>query len=644
MIRKILIANRGEIAVRIIRTCREMGIRTVVVYSEPDAQSLAVEMADEAVAIGGHSPTESYLSIPKILEAARRTGADAVHPGFGFLAENAAFGYAVLAANLIWIGPSPSSIEAMADKRFAKTMLQGVPFVPGYIEADQSNEAFIQAAAAIGYPIMVKAAAGGGGKGMRLVHRAEDLADALDSARREAAQAFSNDSLMLERALLNPRHIEVQVFGDQMGNVIAIGERECSIQRRHQKIVEETPSTALDPDLRQRIQITAVSIARQIGYYSAGTLEFLLDEDGSFYFMEMNTRLQVEHPVTEMVYGIDLVRWQILVAEGASLTDLTAGLTLEPNGHAIEVRVYAEDPSNDFLPVTGQIAYFAPAQHVRTDTGIRTGDVISPYYDPMIAKVIAHAPTRSAAIRRLEYALGEMSLLGLTNNIAYLRRVLLSPAHLAGRISTRFVQEHANLLPDERDVPFVALAAAALARGGANAWRNFPNRPVRHTFAQGETRILVLLEKSGDGFNVTAGDQTSFIRLLKSMPPHFVLELDGLRQNVLVISSGDRTWVQTIDRTLSLSWVDPMPATSSEDSAAGSLRAPMPGKIIQVLVSDGDTVQTGDTLMILEAMKMEHRISAPYSGQVERINYATGDAVQADEILLALVPLDKPPS
>jgi acetyl/propionyl-CoA carboxylase alpha subunit len=262
----------------------------------------------------------------------------------------------------------------------------------------------------------------------------------------------------------------------------------------------------------------------------------------------------------------------------------------------------------------------------------------------MIAKVIAHAPTRSAAIRRLEYALGEMSLLGLTNNIAYLRRVLLSPAHLAGRISTRFVQEHANLLPDERDVPFVALAAAALARGGANAWRNFPNRPVRHTFAQGETRIPVLLEKSGDGFNVTAGDQTSFIRLLKSMPPHFVLEVDGLRQNVLAISSGDRTWVQTSDRTLSLSWVDPMPATSSEDSAAGSLRAPMPGKIIQVFVSDGDTVQTGDTLMILEAMKMEHRISAPYSGQVERINYATGDAVQADEILLALVPLDKPPS
>jgi acetyl/propionyl-CoA carboxylase alpha subunit len=641
MIRKILIANRGEIALRIIKTCREMGIRTVVVYSVPDASSLAVAMADEAVAIGGHSPAESYLNIPKILEAAHRTGADAVHPGFGFLAENAAFGYAVLAARLIWIGPSPSSIEAMADKRFAKTMLQGVPFVPGYIEADQTNEAFIRAAAAIGYPIMVKAAAGGGGKGMRLVHRAEDLPDALDSARREAAQAFSNDSLMLERALLNPRHIEIQVFGDQLGNVIAIGERECSIQRRHQKIVEETPSTALDYDLRQRIQITAVSIARQIGYYSAGTLEFLLDEDGSFYFMEMNTRLQVEHPVTEMVYGVDLVRWQINVAEGASLTDLTAGLTLEPNGHAVEVRVYAEDPSNDFLPVTGQIAYFAPAQHVRTDTGVKTGDVISPYYDPMIAKVIAHAQTRSAAIRRLEYALGEMSLLGLTNNIAYLRRVLLSPAHLAGRISTRFVQDHANLLPDDADVPFVALAAAALARGAATAWRNFHNRPVRHTFAYNEKKIPVLLEKSGDGVNVTVGDQAAFIRVLESEAPALVLEVDGLRRKALVVSRDDRIWVQTGERTVSLLWVDPMPATTPEDSAAGSLRAPMPGKIIQVLVSDGDTVQTGDTLMILEAMKMEHRIIAPYEGRVERINYAIGETVQADEILLSLIPSDK---
>lgn len=638
MIRKLLIANRGEIAVRIIRTCRAMGIATVVVYSEPDRDSLAVELADEAVALGGAAPSESYLVIEKILHAALNTGADAIHPGFGFLAENAQFAYEVAKQGLTFVGPSPASIEAMGDKRIAKTTLKDVPFVPSYFGDDQADATLIREAERIGYPIMVKAAAGGGGRGMRLVHQAADLPEALASARREAAQAFGNDSLMLERALLTPRHIEIQLIGDQHGHVIALGERECSVQRRHQKIVEEAPSTALTPELRQRICDTAVSIGQQISYYNAGTVEFLLDTDGQFYFMEMNTRLQVEHPVTEMIYGIDLVRWQIRIAEGERLTDIMGDAPPQPRGHAVEVRVYAEDPSNHFLPVTGTIHHFYASPHARTDSGVRSGDVVSPYYDPMIAKVIAHADTRAEALRTLHYALGEMQLMGMTNNIAYLRRVLLHPDHVAGKLSTRFVDDHADLLPEPSTLPAAALIAAALSRVDVtHRWRNFHNRPIVQRFTTGDTTYTVGLQSTARGqLEATVGDATHLLELHSADGLHRTFTLNGHRRRAAVLNVDEQVYVHLEGTTYTLRWVNPLPIAAARREAAGSLRAPMPGKVIRVAVTEDQTVAAGDLLMILEAMKMEHRIVAPYAGVVSAIRYQQGETVNADEILLEL--------
>jgi geranyl-CoA carboxylase alpha subunit len=638
MIRKLLIANRGEIAVRIIRTCRAMGIRTVVVYAEPDRDSLAVALADEAVALGGAAPSESYLVIDKILHAALNTGADAVHPGFGFLAENAQFARETASQGLIFVGPSPASIEVMGDKRWAKAHLTDVPFVPGYFGDDQSYDTLIREAERVGYPIMVKAAAGGGGRGMRLVHRSADLTEALASARREAEQAFGSGSLMLERALMNPRHIEVQIIGDQHGHIIALGERECSVQRRHQKIIEEAPSTALTPELRQRICDTAVNIGRQIGYYNAGTVEFLLDEDGQFYFMEMNTRLQVEHPVTEMIYGIDLVRWQIRIAEGDRLTDIMGGTPPQPCGHAVEVRVYAEDPANQFLPVTGKIHHFQTSDHVRTDSGVRSGDVISPYYDPMIAKVIAHAETRTEALRKLHYALGEMHLIGLTNNIAYLRRVLLHPDHAAGRLSTRFVEDHADLLSEPDTIPTAALVAAALSRVDVKQrWRNFTNRPAVQRFTDGSSTMTVELLCSQRGqLEARVAGAAHQLEVHENDGHTMAISLDGHRRRVAVFNVDDQVWVHLDGTTYTLRWVNPLPAAAARREAAGSLRSPMPGKLIRVAVQEGERVAAGDLLMIVEAMKMEHRIEAPRGGVVSAIRYREGDTVNADEILLEL--------
>jgi geranyl-CoA carboxylase alpha subunit len=638
MIRKLLIANRGEIAVRIIRTCRAMGIATVVVYAEPDRDSLAVELADEAVALGGAAPAESYLVIEKILHAALNTGADAIHPGFGFLAENAQFAHEVAKHGLTFVGPSAASIEAMGDKRIAKTTLKDVPFVPSYFGDDQADETLIREAERIGYPVMVKAAAGGGGRGMRLVHQAADLPEALASARREAAQAFGNDSLMLERALLTPRHIEVQLIGDQHGHVIALGERECSVQRRHQKIIEEAPSTALTPELRQRICDTAVSIGQQINYYNAGTVEFLLDTDGQFYFMEMNTRLQVEHPVTEMIYGIDLVRWQIRIAEGERLSDIMGDAPPQPRGHAVEVRVYAEDPSSHFLPVTGTIHRFQASPHARTDSGVRSGDIISPYYDPMIAKVIAHADTRAEALRTLHYALGEMQLMGMTNNIAYLRRVLLHPDHVAGQLSTRFVDDHTDLLPEPTVVPAAALIAAALSRADVtHRWRNFHNRPIVQRFTHADTTYTVGLQSTARGqLEATVGDATHLLELNGEDDLHRTFTLNGHRRRAAVLNVDEQVWVHLDGTTYALRWVNPLPVAAARREAAGSLRAPMPGKVIRVAVEENQAVAAGELLMILEAMKMEHRIVAPYAGVVSAIRYQQGDTVNADEILLEL--------
>ncbi|MGQ9888367.1 MAG: acetyl/propionyl/methylcrotonyl-CoA carboxylase subunit alpha [Aggregatilineales bacterium] len=635
IIRKILIANRGEIACRIIRTCREMGIAAVAVYSDADARALHVEQADEAVHIGASPPSESYLNIPKLIEAARRAGADAVHPGYGFLAENADFARACAEAGLVFIGPPASAIEAMGKKRAAKLMLKGIPVVPGYTGADQSDQALIDAAAQIGYPVMVKASAGGGGKGMRRVDAPADMPAALAAARREALQAFADDTLILERVVDRPRHVEVQIFGDQRGNVIALGERECTIQRRHQKIIEETPSTALTPELRERMCAAAVSVGQQLGYYSAGTVEFLVDRSGAFYFMEMNTRLQVEHPVTELVTGLDLVRWQILVAEGHPLP----ALSVPAHGHAIEARVYAEDPSNDFLPVTGTILRWKPPEGVRVESGVRTGDEVTIHYDPMIAKIVAYGEHREGAIRRLDRALAELQLLGLRSNISFLRRVINHPDHIAGNISTTFIDERPDLLAEDPQPPLTALIAAALGvQSGQRYWRNNPNRPLRQRFAAGNTEHTVLLTPLGaDAYQAQIGETACNVHVWARQGTDLTLAINDHRQTVSAVAGDNGAWwIHTNDGTYSLVWRSPLPEPGARARKEGSLRAPMPGQVVAVLVEAGQQVNEGDTLLILEAMKMEHRIKAPYSGLVEAVHYQTGQTVQGDAVLLDL--------
>jgi len=646
MIRKILIANRGEVACRIIRTCREMGFATVAIFSDADENALHVELADEAIHIGGSESSESYLNMHRILDASFRTGADAIHPGYGFLAENAGFAYIVISSGLIFIGPPPEAMEAMGDKRTAKMLLQGVPFVPGYIDDDQSEEAFLAAADKIGYPIMIKASAGGGGKGIRQITRHEDMSDALAAARREARQAFGDDMLMLERAIQQPRHIEVQIVGDQHGTVIALGERECSIQRRHQKIIEESPSPALNADLRRQLFAAAISIGEQIGYHSVGTVEFLLDEDKNFYFMEMNTRLQVEHAVTELIYGVDLVRWQIEIARGRPLADfIPAGMTPQelayhPNGHAMEVRVYAEDPTNNFLPVIGPILDWQPPEGVRTDSGIRTGDAISPYYDPMIAKIIAHGETRTETIRKLDYALSNTVLLGLRNNLAFLRAVLMNDEHLGGLISTHFIEEHPELLQENQDLDSFALIAAALTyQPYTEHWRNNAHRAIKHTFQHnGQYHEIGVQPHGGTRFTVLHGSMSYEAFLVDWHAPRLILRINGYQQTVCVVHIGAAIWVHSRQGTTLLHWQTPLPMPNQRSESVGSLRAPMPGQVIQIMVEEGQSVTQGAPLMIMEAMKMEHRIEAPYDGVVESIRYHVGDKVPQDAVLLDLTP------
>ncbi len=649
LIRKLLIANRGEIACRIVRTCREMGIGTVAVFSDADARSLHVEMADEAVHIGASPAVESYLNSQKIIEAARGTGADAIHPGYGFLAENADFAQAVIDAGIIFIGPPPSAIAAMGKKRESKLILKGIPVVPGYSGEDQSDGALIAAAEAIGYPVMVKASAGGGGKGMRQVSSPAQLPAALEAARREALQAFGDATLILERFITRPRHIEVQIFGDKHGNVVALGERECTIQRRHQKIIEETPSTALTPKLRERMFDAAISIGSQLGYYSAGTVEFLVDGDHNFYFMEMNTRLQVEHPVTEETTGVDLVRWQLMVAEGHSLVDMD----VYPAGHALEVRIYAEHPANEFLPVTGQVLRWHEPSEVRVESGIRSGDQVSVYYDPMLAKIIAYGEHRAGAIRRLDHALSQLQLLGLRSNISFLRKVLMHPEHLAGNITTSFIAEHPELLADNSALPPEALISVALAKtifDGQTTralpqqtyWRNNGYRPYRHRFQYGDTEHEVLLQPHHEPIFIGyIGDAGYQVRLWSADDGDMTISIDGHRLAVTAVcDSNDRWWVHVSGETYMLTWLSPLPEGGVLTTAKDSLRAPMPGQVIAVLVDVGQSVRQGDTLLVLEAMKMEHRIKAPYDGLVVAVQYQVGQSVLADAVLLELRTLE----
>lgn len=624
-----------------------MGIATVAVYSDVDAGALHVEMADEAVHLGTSEARESYLNIEKMIAAAKRTGADAVHPGYGFLAENAAFAQACIDAGLNFIGPPPSAIEAMGSKRGAKLMLKDIPTVPGYTGEDQSNEALIKAAQEIGFPIMVKASAGGGGKGMRQVVTADDLLSALDSARREALQAFGDDTLILEKVVRNPRHIEVQIFGDKFGNVIALGERECTIQRRHQKIIEETPSTVMTPQLRSEMFGAAASIGEQLGYTSAGTVEFLMDDERNFYFMEMNTRLQVEHPITEETTGFDLVRWQIMVAEGHPLPDMD----VYPAGHAIEVRIYAEDPANGFLPTIGEILRWREPDEVRVDSGVRSGDAVSIYYDPMVAKIIAYGDHREGAIRRLDYALSQLQLLGLRNNIAFLRRVLMHPDHLAGNITTGFIEQHPELLVNDAYIPAEVLIGATIAKTQSFAdsaaghslssfgyWRNNPYRPLQQRFKHGNRETEIHLTPGRDGHYAVSIAEKSYVAQVWSYADgDMALSLDGHRLKLMVLEGADHNWwIHTQGNSYMLAWISPLPEAGRTHSPEGSLRAPMPGQIRSIAVEIGQQVIEGSVLMILEAMKMEHRIKAPYAGEVTSIYYQVGQTVQADAILLEL--------
>jgi len=652
MIERLLIANRGEIACRIIRTCRSMGIFSVAVYSDADADARHVHEADSAVRLGGLTSAESYLMMDKLIDAARRSGVDAVHPGFGFLAENAAFARAVIDAGLTWIGPSPDAIESMGSKSAAKALVErfAVPTVPGYQGADQSDARFISEAARIGYPVMVKAAAGGGGKGMRLVTQADALPDALSAARREAGQAFGSNELLLEKALVNPRHIEFQVLGDTFGHLIHLGERECSIQRRHQKIIEETPSPALTPELRARMGQAAVDAARSVGYTNAGTVEFLLAPDGQFYFLEMNTRLQVEHPVTELVYGLDLVAWQIRIAEGHALTIQQDDVT--PRGHAVEVRVYAENPANDFLPATGDVLLWREpsGEGVRVDSGLKARDVVSMYYDPMLAKIIAHGADRESSRRRLMHALKHTALLGVTHNIPFLLDLLAHPAYAAGETHTGFIGQQ---YPDgwrepHGDVP-LALVTAALVmlthapqlETNAGYWRNSPNRPLRYRFAlEGDStpREVFVTPQRGGAYSVTLdSDAQALTVTLDSLDVHdAVLTLDGLRQRVMFAHAHDRWYVQTPRGVVAFESLPLLPLPQSAADAGGSLRAPMPGSVIAVLVEVGQAVKKGDALLKLEAMKMEHTITTAADGVVEEIFYRVGDTVQADAQLVRI--------
>ena len=612
---KILVANRGEIAWRVMRTAKAMGYRTVAVYSDADRNAPHVTFADEALCIGPPPVGESYLSIDRLLEAAHKSGADAVHPGYGFLSENHAFATACEKAGLVFIGPPPAAIAAMGNKAAAKRRMidAGVPCVPGYQGADQSDANLEKQARAIGLPVMVKATAGGGGRGMRLVTDSGELLDSIRTARSEAESAFGSGELILEKAVVDARHVEFQVFADAHGNVIHLGERDCSVQRRHQKVIEEAPSPAVNADLRTRMGAAAVAAARAIGYRGAGTVEFLLAGDGAFYFLEMNTRLQVEHPVTEAITGLDLVEWQIRVARSEALPLTQDKVQLE--GHAIEVRLYADDAYAGFLPQTGRIDVWRPASGpgVRTDHGIKDGLAISPFYDPMIAKVIAHGATREEARRRLIRALHDTVVLGPTTNRHFLIRLLEHPEFAAGKATTTFLAKHVFAAPEIAERHW-NLAAALLWRQSAEhypatlrGWRNSNPEPTPVRLAAGTVERTI---------EVKAEDVST------ETPP---FHIDGNDISVDL----DALTIRFTDKTYA-------PPASAAAGSDGKLRAPMDGRIVAIKVAAGEKVSRGQTLIVLEAMKIQHQLKAALDTEIESVAVQEGQQVANRAILVTM--------
>ncbi len=661
MFDSLLIANRGEIACRVARTAKRLGLRTIAVYSAADREALHVELADEAQAIGPPPAAESYLNIDAVLAAAKASRAEAVHPGYGFLAENADFAEACQAAGLVFVGPPAAAIRAMGSKDRAKLLMEraGVPVLPGYHGKAQSTQTLTQAAAELGYPLLIKPSAGGGGKGMRRVDKAADFAPALDGARREAAAAFGDRRVILERFLERPRHIEMQVFADRHGHAVHLFERDCSIQRRHQKVIEEAPAPGLSAKLRAAMGRAALAAVRAIDYVGAGTIEFLVDGK-SFYFMEMNTRLQVEHPVTEMITGRDLVEWQLRVAAGEALPCRQGDLAIR--GHAIEARLYAEDPARGFLPAPGRLdrlRFPKAGRDVRIDSGVREGDEISHYYDPMIAKLIVAGKDRPAALARLERALGQTRIEGVATNLAFLQRIAAQPDYRAGRIDTAFVARHGDaLLPAAGGVGDDVLALASLAvllRRDADArraaqqssdpyspwhatdgWRLNTERLSLLRFEDATATIDVLVRPAGEGVRLGLGGREILASGRLGEGGALEARLDGRTRRATVVWDGVALGLDVAGERHRLRLYDPLAAAANQEAGSNRLIAPMPGKVVQLHVAPGDRVARGDALMALEAMKMEHTIIAPMDGRVAAVHYRENDLVEEGADLIDL--------
>jgi acetyl-CoA carboxylase biotin carboxylase subunit len=650
-IRSILIANRGEIAARIIRTCQRLGIRSIAVYSDADRDAPYVKIADLALYLGPSPAAESYLRQDILIELAQSAGADAIHPGYGFLSENAGFAQKVIEAGLVFIGPNPSAIQAMGSKSQAKAIMaeHGVPVIPGYRGEDQSEAKLKEESLKIGFPLLLKAAAGGGGKGMRIVQQASELEAAIAGAKREAMSSFGDDELLIEKYFPSARHIEFQIFGDQTGKAIHLFERECSIQRRYQKIVEESPSPVLSETMRETMGQAAVAAARAIRYDNAGTVEFIWVKEGEFYFLEVNTRLQVEHPVTEAITGLDLVEWQILAAEGKALP--LQQHEVKASGYAIECRLYAEDPARNFLPATGKIEKWNIPQvdGLRLDSAVETGAEVSIFYDPMIAKVITHAADRASAQRKMHNALSKLTCVGLTTNQAFLIRLLENPQFQAGDYDTHFIQNHLDPLamsqPSEAVVEQALIASAlngwqqretgrGLFKNLPSGWRNSFYQPQKEQYQLGQEKYDLAYRFENGQFKVDLGEKSFKVKLVNAAQGLIRAEINGQQQNWHIIEKGELCFVQVPGfGHLKVERLPRHPIPLSE-SAAGGYQSPMPGEVIMVLVKKGDLVKSGQSLLILSSMKMENTISANADGEVEEVFVESGQRIEGGFTLL----------
>lgn len=652
-ITKLLVANRGEIAIRIFKTCKKMGIATVAVYSDADANSLFVKYADEAVRIGGNQANESYLVVDKILAAAKQTGANAIHPGYGFLSENAAFAQQVIDQNLIWVGPNPNAIAKMGSKIEAKKIMQanGVPTIPGYQGDDQSEATIKQEAIKIGFPVLLKASAGGGGKGMRIVRAENELDKAIQAAKNEAKNSFGDDTLLIEKYFDSSRHIEFQIFGDKHGNAVHLYERECSIQRRYQKVVEESPSPFLLNETRNKMGASAVAACKAIQYDNAGTIEFIVDNQQNYYFLEVNTRLQVEHPVTEMVTGLDLVEWQIVVAEGSPLPKEQAAI--QQKNHAIEVRLYAEDPANNFLPVSGKIIDWQPAllKGLRYDTGIESGSEISTFYDPMIAKIIAKGKDRAMAIQRLHLALQETVISGFTTNKNFLIALLENEDFKAGNFDTHFLDKVFNYKGEQYSQATLDNLTCALihfrfierqqerviAKGIPAGWRNNFYQAQQEQYSYNGFEFPIRYTINQNHLNIKFADKSFESTFIEKKDNKIVLEINHIRRTYTINQLNQSYFVHCSNLgQIVLHTVNKFP-NPTEAIVKGAYVAPMPGEISKVLVKEGDKIKSGDALLVMISMKMENTIEAHTDGEVEAVYVQDKQFVENGTLLLKMV-------